>query len=397
MQTIIRGASASVNTASSIPPNASVISEAVCGAFGPAVPPPSNTGGNLRGSDDSNPPGEVLIDFLSCSFPLTIQEVPELGQVLGLLLGLDLTLESQNKGLWGFSDSWRIKVGTGLDAVQLGLMACGGESQAGRGFFSLSGTGTALVRDWVLCHKMLEALGAKITRLDVAVDFLSGAYTVEDCRDAYMAGGFQQRQGGVMPSHNVQGDWFAEGSPMGRTFYVGKRKNGKMLRFYEKGKAQGDPLSTHNRAEVELHDTDREIPLEALLRPAEVFAGAYPWCADIVKAAGFRIATIGSNVEKTVGHLVKCAKNAYGKVIGLLKRLGLSDSEVVESLTREGTPGRAAEAVLLAGVSRQSIILDFVEGFGAFLVNGPTQKDVDALTRAFGHLPERYIGSWRTA
>ena len=57
----------------------------------------------------------------------------------------------------------------------------------------------------------------------------------------YLTGQFNA--GGNKPSCSQQGNWIeADGS--GRTFYVGKRKNGKLLRVYEKGKQLGDDIKS---------------------------------------------------------------------------------------------------------------------------------------------------------
>lgn len=62
----------------------------------------------------------------------------------------------------------------------------------------------------------------------------------------------------------------------GRTFYVGTRDSGKLCRVYEKGRQLGDRNSKWVRIEVELHSTNREIPLEILLGCGDYLAGAYP-------------------------------------------------------------------------------------------------------------------------
>ncbi len=47
---------------------------------------------------------------------------------------------------------------------------------------------------------------------------------------------------------------------MGRTLYIGKRENGKMLRIYEKGKHLGNPVSSWVSVELELKGKNRIIP-----------------------------------------------------------------------------------------------------------------------------------------
>ncbi len=54
------------------------------------------------------------------------------------------------------------------------------------------------------------------------------------------------------------------------------------MRIYEKGKQLGDPESPWVRWELELHNTDREIPFDVLLQPGRYVAGAYPATAPLM-------------------------------------------------------------------------------------------------------------------
>ncbi|MDO7293926.1 replication initiation factor domain-containing protein, partial [Acinetobacter baumannii] len=57
---------------------------------------------------------------------------------------------------------------------------------------------------------------------------------------------------------------------------VGARESGKMLRLYEKGRAEGDPNDNWQRAEVEFKSIDRVLPFDMLLAPSEYFIASYP-------------------------------------------------------------------------------------------------------------------------
>jgi phage replication initiation protein len=138
--------------------------------------------------------------------------------------------------------------------------------------------------------------------------------------------------------HRLHGAWL-EPDGSGRTFEVGRRKNGKLIRIYEKGKQLGDATSPWVRWEVELHNTDRVIPWDVLARPSEFIRGAYP-CLDWVAGTGERIKTIRQ--EDTIGYdrLVQHTRLTSGRVLNvMLERCG-STEEVFAQLVRPGVPRR---------------------------------------------------------
>lgn len=142
----------------------------------------------------------------------------------------------------------------------------------------INGTGCALARKgWnEVLYKWLstEARNPKINRVDLALDdFESEWVSVDkandwDTQDLFWCGG--------RPSEvNHLGDW-KRINGKGRTLTIGKRESSKFLRFYERGKKEGDALSLWTRAELELKSTDRYLPLDVLISPSTYFKGAYP-------------------------------------------------------------------------------------------------------------------------
>jgi len=81
---------------------------------------------------------------------------------------------------------------------------------------------------------------------------------------------------------------------------VGDRKSDKFLRAYEKGyeiagrssipqdmrdgttHINGHPIEDIYRVEVELKATGSVVPWDVVHRPDQYFAGAYPFCADVL-------------------------------------------------------------------------------------------------------------------
>jgi phage replication initiation protein len=84
----------------------------------------------------------------------------------------------------------------------------------------------------------------------------------------------------------------------GRTCYIGKRDADKFMRCYEKGyeiaakfasRLPGQVTMIDNKAvgdiyrcEVEFKATGTDIPWEVIERRDQYFAGAYPFCADVL-------------------------------------------------------------------------------------------------------------------
>jgi phage replication initiation protein len=187
-----------------------------------------------------------------------------------------------------------------------------------------------------------------LTRVDLAVDFLEGEHTVEEAVMLYGMGGFQQA--GRAPSSRLDGDWI--NGVNGRTLYVGKATNGKMLRVYEKGRQLGDLESEWVRFEVQLGSRDRVIPFDVLTDRDAFFAGCYPALASMVDEAAKAIPTLAKTGEIALGHLLYHLKRCYGKVIGTLSSvLSATDADLVEEVRIVGLPRRVNLSSLAAGVT----------------------------------------------
>lgn len=194
-------------------------------------------------------------------------------------LGVFEVGQVEDKGMDYYSARCSILV----EGQVVGVCLAGGKSpdQAGTVHVNLFGAAClhlspakwATVRQWVAESK------GWLTRADLAVDVWTG----EDITQMpvwYLEGAFDVR--GQRPSQTEAGSWTSGHS---RTFYVGKRETGKCLRAYEKG----DELFGHEvndpwvRYEVELRNNARVLDLELLTRPADFFAGAYPFCAALLE------------------------------------------------------------------------------------------------------------------
>jgi phage replication initiation protein len=226
--------------------------------------------------------------------------------------------------------------------VHVGRLDFGGLHHKGRARFDLSGTGCARVRTFRPFVDWLPTLADyKLTRVDLAVDCLEGEFTVEHAVDWYESGDFHA--GGRRPRHALKGDWLEP--HYGRTFEVGRRENGKMLRAYEKGRQLGDPDSTWTRFEVEIRNIDRDVPLDVLTDCDIYFAGAYKCLQRILDVAAERIATHQKEGEIALDKLVYHARTSYGTTVHVLRAF-LTPEEVLEEISRPGLPARLDKATL---------------------------------------------------
>lgn len=297
--------------------------------------------------ESSSPEQLAKIDWLNCTFPTPSLSPEGFVAMLSRMMGRPVS-GIADRGLLGFDSSVKLFARHGSLTSPIGAIAFGGESQCGRWLFQLTGVGCQFVRDWDGLRDFLESLDAKITRVDLAVDFLEGEHTVEEAVTLYQSGGFQL--GGRSPSSRLDGDWI--NGEEGRTLYIGKAKNGKMLRVYEKGRQLGHASSEWTRFEVQLGNRDRIIPFDVLTERDAFFAGCYPALAQFVADASQHIPTLSKAGEVSIAHLLFHLKRCYGKVFGTLQdSTAATYADLVEEVRIVGLPRRVPLSSLAAGIT----------------------------------------------
>jgi len=337
-------------------------------AFNAEYPPGSNTGGNCSATSPAAP--LALVDTLTFTLALDHLTDDPAASVMhdgdaiaaaldGAFLGfLGLSMgTATGRRLNGYRDSAPL-LSPGVDPetngdMNLGFVAWGGnKTKLGQDTLCIHLTGQACesinlldpradrrvgTGAWSRLYLAMLEHGAKVTRLDVAYDDLEGAAGgVDAAVDAYRDGAFTIRR---PPSVSNSGDWI---NGHGRTFYVGKRENGKLFRIYEKGHQLGADDSPWVRYELELHSKDRVIPPAAILDPAGVLAGGSPFMAALlasVEPVSVRT-VVRQRLRVTVDHLTHYARVAYGRLINAMSGMGMTPAEVVESLRVDGLPSR---------------------------------------------------------
>lgn len=301
-----------------------------------------------RGESLNSKSGGVIIDHLAFTFDGAELSIPKILDWLHVATGHRFS-GIPGGGIHGFTDTLRLvaHVEAGYQAV--GFLAWGGASQAGRAWVQLSGAGCALVRDWSAVYTLIVSgcPDAKITRVDLAKDLLEGERTVEDAVEAYKGGAFGV--GGRMPSSSLTGDWINVKG--GRTVYIGKARNGKMLRVYEKGRQLGNADSPWTRFEVQLGNRSRVIPADVLLRPGDYFAGAYPYLAELVEEHPELIKTTAQEGSISLSRLLGFLRSSYGRVINAALQVGADPAELIHEVRLLGLPRRVSLSSMSGAVT----------------------------------------------
>lgn len=252
----------------------------------------------------------------------------EMSVILKRLVGFGIT-GKRPAGLNFYEETWLLGDG-------YGSVSCGG--QRNTILVQLTGTGCACARDdWEMrLYRWLseEAERPRITRIDLAFDDLDGTiYTPDQALEDAIAGLYSA--GGRRPHIEQRGNWlYPDGS--GRTFYAGKRENGKFCRVYEKGREQGDPNHPWVRVEVELKSKDRIIPLDALIDAGAYFAGCYP---AFQRFKGLKTPKVVKTQQQEMlisyDHLKHYAALQVGRLVNYMRDVArLTAEQVVEVLAR---------------------------------------------------------------
>jgi len=295
-----------------------------------------------RGENHSTEPNPsaAFVDWLNFTFPETFPGGIGLSRLdrqfleaFGFGLGMP-----RKRGHQNYTDSHELGRG-------FGIFAFGGESVGGTSLVSISGEGCHAVKDWQAVYQLLQDLKAKITRVDLAHDDFLGERDIKMAVSWYMAEMFNSERGRPPKARII--DDFNLGT--GKTFYVGSRESGKLLRVYEKGKQLGSSESAWVRWELELHAKDRNIPHEVLITPGAYLATSYP-CMAWVSETQSRIKTLSTTSKINLDSLLRHCRGSYGKLIWTLwKVLEYTPEEILLKLARPGIPPRLDMPVVGGG------------------------------------------------
>lgn len=237
---------------------------------------------------------KTTVDWLTFRAQVEPVEVLEATRPMFGTLGPDLRLKSCGRGRYGFQQAAQIVV----EDMPVARLDFGGASQRGWVRTEIPGKGCEWVQDWSGVQVLEDAIKAQPRRLDLALTTWHGEMSHEQVLAAHAAGRFTT--GGRPPELRQ----ITSSDPTaGRTCYVGTReKSAKFMRTYEKGwqmigatgvrelgwdlsqaSIDGCPAGDIYRVELELKAVDcRPLEWDQIERRDQYFAGAYPFCADIL-------------------------------------------------------------------------------------------------------------------
>ena len=231
---------------------------------------------------------KTTVDWLRLRTQAEPREALEALRPMFGTLGPALVLKGLPRGILGFRQACQIQVGD----MPLGRMDFGGEAQRGWVRVDVPGKACERVQDWQAVEPVENLPGSEIRRLDLALTTWAGEVTHDMVVKAHADGRFVTR--GRPPAMQT----ITSTDPRaGRTCYVGKReKADKFFRAYEKGfelaakcprigeitHIDGSPVEDIYRCELELKAESTPIPWEVIDRRDQYFAGAYPFCADVL-------------------------------------------------------------------------------------------------------------------
>lgn len=329
------------------------------------LPPPNNMGVTYPHTPKDLPHCEKSLDFgvqktsldwLGFSSPYEFEPVLLALQVIWP----DMLATSSGAGMRGYPMCKALQVG----GVQFGLIGYGAKKH---GRLSVSLTGVACKtfandeKKIRLVYDVLEVLDARLSRLDICMDFYRGEITFDYALWAFGEGQFKKPKANEQPKQRVIGEKGGRGENLGRTMYIGMRDGELYGRVYEKGLEVFAKMSDEYReacterelsgeavpetigtiaddwvrleAEFKRKSKDRPLPLLMVLDRDAYFAGAYPFFAtSLGKGEGKGRGSLKSTNEITHDKLINAHRRAFGNHVHTLVEIGLTDTEIVALL-----------------------------------------------------------------
>ncbi len=269
--------------------------------------------------------------MIACSgrqFVSDEEYIKEMSRQLESIFGFGVTYKHPYKGRLLYESCYQI----GCDQPTYGKLHFGGQQNTMA--IEMTATGcNAAKSGWELrLYEFLteKAERPKITRLDIAHDFLSGEYTIEQALKDFDNG--EYNNGNRQPKSECRGSEWRSDDGTGRTLYIGSRESSKYTRLYEKGKQLGDKESPWLRFEIEFKARDIIIPFEALKVPGKYLGGAYPICEQLFNVDADRIPAVIKTLELTEERAIFHAKNQVGRLINYLLEKGQTPAEIINQL-----------------------------------------------------------------
>lgn len=234
-------------------------------------------------------PQKTTIDWLRFRTQSEPRDVLEALRPMYGAAGAALRLQHLPRGIMGFQQGSTLNIAD----MPIGRIDFGGESQRGWVRVDITGKGCEWVQDWEAIEPIEALPSAQLRRLDLALTTWNGEVNHDQVVAAHTAGRFTIRR----PPKLQQ--ILSSDPRAGRTCYIGEReKSDKFMRCYEKGfelaakfaaripgeltHIDGKRIEDIYRCEVEFKAVGTDIPWEVIERRDQYFAGAYPFCGDVL-------------------------------------------------------------------------------------------------------------------
>lgn len=240
-----------------------------------------------------------------------------------------------------------------LNGEQLGKIGYMGTTT--KNCLILTGNGTSKVKDWGLYTYLLSLLDDySISQIHLALDDYDGSFMNHDsAKLAYDQGKFKSKKARVNPSLSWDGGSTGTGVNKGLTWNIGKTKGcSKSITLYEKGLEQfyglfgklpddqkdilipkltladlNNPdipntikldtgIYKWYRAEVKFHNTDTKLVIEMILDRDKYFAGAYPFCEEVLPMLDTKVPPrLPNSLEVELEQMLLNCGNSYGSTL----------------------------------------------------------------------------------
>lgn len=284
---------------------------------------------------------KTTVDWFRCRTQSTPGEVVEALRPMFGVHSEFINLGKHVRGLHGY----RYGLPVMMADVPVARMDFGGDSQRGWLRVEMPAKGCAFVEDWSGVDAVEDLERAELARADIALTTWRGEVKHDQVVLAHTHGRFTTR--GRPPDMQ---QILSSNPDAGQTVYIGNRTSSKFLRCYEKGyelaanhpgltHVDGFPIEDIYRVELELKSTkSADIPFDVIRRRDQYFAGAYPFCADILpgveadilqrrpeKAPQRDLAAALANVRQQYGATLFTALHAYHGDMGAVWDLVCGD------------------------------------------------------------------------
>ena len=310
----------------------------------------------------------VRPDWVRFSFKGFWDQIDFIREALSVVFGGEVAFAERERSIKGFRRAFSLC----LDGEPVGVV---GEDNHGWDQIDLPGTACSQVVEWGILRALVEDLEARMTRVDLAMDFFGGEITLTDAFGAGEKGLFRLRSSPVDP----WGGYVYMQSPKGSTLYCGTRGD-KLIRIYQKGRQLGLSGLGANwvRVEVEYGHKSRVLVPAMLTDAGQYFAAAYPWCSSLVAVDAVACPPVERLREVVATKALAVARQQVGRLVATLKkRCGWSSSAIALALCAPRPSDRVlvrgAEDLLRQASSFDGIkrLLDEVAGPDPFVLERP--------------------------